>query len=218
MLAFHHAFDDFFVPSLIPARVMQRAFRHQLHETKTNYQLTLTLPGIQPEDLKLACEDGILSIEGETAIGGQTHNVSHRLRLPRDSEVEAGKAVAENGILVLTLPKRHRPTLKLTVEDGNHTLPEAADTDYRLQLALPGMRPSDLKISCEEGVLRVEGETQMEHQHLRASEAYRLPPEVDFEAAVAAAENGILTILLPKRVTPSPRKIDIEVTRALPNF
>ena len=208
MLAFHHPLDDFFLPFLHQRHASPR---HHLHETETDWRLALTLPGIRPEDLKLTVEEGVLSIEGETRDDAHRRlSVSERLRLPRDANVKAAVVTAEHGILTITFPKIAPVMHSLPVTEGALRT-AAGPSDYRLTLALPGMRPADLKLTVEDGVLSIAGETKTGHQHLRVARRERLPHDADVAAAIAVAEHGILTVVLPKREpsTPTPHTLKI---------
>lgn len=207
-----HAIDDLFMPAPffhgVTLRPAKAARRHQLHETDDGYELSLPLPGMRPDDLAMSIEDGVLSISGETKATGKHFEASHRLRLPRDVDAESASAMAEHGIVKIMLPKLPRATHQLPVAEGSDSL-SPADTDYQLTVAVPGVRPSDLKVSCEDGVLSIEGETKAGYQHLVVSRQHRLPDDANFEAGSAAAQDGILTIVVPKRERPAARKLSI---------
>ena len=195
MLGLHHPLDDMLAPFTLLHRP-RYAPRHELHETAHEYQLTLMLPGVRPEDLKMTFEEGLLSVKGECTTGHQRVTASERLRLPRDADGEAAVATAEHGILTITFPKRIPMRQELTVTEGPVPV---VSSDYRLALALPGMRPADLKLTVEDGVLSIAGETTTAHQHLRVARRERLHADADVEAAAVGVENGILTVVLPKR-------------------
>lgn len=107
---------------------------------------------------------------------------------------------------------------------GAHTLAidvhETPDA-YVVTAAVPGVKPEDVDVSIEDGVLTIKGEFRwredVEDQHyLRRELQYgaferslRLPPSVDFDKAEAAFENGMLTLSLPKRPEARPRSIKI---------
>jgi len=194
MLALN-ALDDLFMTVPIWHHHVARsaAPRHQLRETADAYELDLALPGLRPDDLKVTLEDGVLAVEGQT----KHTSASHRLRAPRDIDADAVEAASANGILTITLPKRSPPKHELTVAEGAPTTSTSED-DYRLELPLPGMRPSDLTLIVEDSVLSIEGETKTDRRNFAVSRRHRLPADVDIGATVAGAENGILTVVLPK--------------------
>merc|ERR1712146_676453 len=74
----------------------------------------------------------------------------------------------------------------------------------------------DLKVTFEDGTMVVEGESKTEYAHHRMSKRLALlPADAECEAAVAAAVDGILTILVPKReaaaVTSAPARKTLEI-------
>ncbi|GAB4329858.1 MAG: Hsp20/alpha crystallin family protein [Dehalococcoidia bacterium] len=107
---------------------------------------------------------------------------------------------------------------------GAHTLAinvrETGDA-YVVTAAVPGVKPEDVDVSIEDGVLTIKGEFRwednVEEQHyLRRELQYgaferslRLPPSVDVDNTEATFENGMLTLRLPKRPEARPRSIKI---------
>lgn len=113
---------------------------------------------------------------------------------------------------------------------GAHTLPvdvhETADS-YVVTAAIPGVKPEDVDVSIEDGVLTIKGEFRREENveernYLRRELQYgaferslRLPPSVDFDKAEATFEDGMLKLSLPKRPEARPRSIKITPKAAI---
>mmetsp|Transcript_5417 Transcript_5417/g.13851 ORF Transcript_5417/g.13851 Transcript_5417/m.13851 type:complete len:235 (-) Transcript_5417:247-951(-) len=185
-----------------PQYVEQRAARssaRKFHETDEGYSLSLELPGLSPADLKVAIEDGMITISGTTKTGKHTYNASHRVAVPPEADTKLARAAAENGILSITLPKRQKVIHEIMVASSNDKLPKAADDDYVLSLPFPGVRPSDFKVVCEDRVLSIATETNTSTHATRTLKRTRIPEDADVSAAGAAAEYGILTISMPRR-------------------
>jgi HSP20 family protein len=82
--------------------------------------------------------------------------------------------------------------------------------DFVVKASLPGMKPEDVKVTVERGVLTIQGETRDEsergegryhHRERRWGRVARqviLPDDVDGSACDASFENGVLTITLPR--------------------
>ena len=75
------------------------------------------------------------------------------------------------------------------------------ETEYKIQLSVPGLTKEDLKISTKEGVLRIafEQEEKNEKQHFTHSfvKNYNIPDDVKEKDIEGKVENGILTLTLP---------------------
>jgi HSP20 family protein len=90
---------------------------------------------------------------------------------------------------------------------------DAATTEdaYHIELELPGVKEEDIDISLHDGVLMVKGEKRSEREEKGKSyyfseraygafqRSFRLPGDVNSERIDANFENGVLTVILPKR-------------------
>jgi len=88
---------------------------------------------------------------------------------------------------------------------------------------IPGVKPEDIEVSMEAGVLTVKGEKESEAK--TGKEGYKkvertygsfyrrfsLPDSADGEAISAKCKHGVLEIIIPKRESVKPKKIDILV-------
>ena len=102
---------------------------------------------------------------------------------------------------------------------------EQAD-GIRIMAEIPGVNPSDVKISVEGNVLTIQGEkqqvaeekTERVHRYERIYGAFErsftLPPTVDASNIKATYENGVLTVTLPKVEKAKPRQIQVEVAKS----
>ena len=97
-----------------------------------------------------------------------------------------------------------------------------APQEYRVRLALPGVKPEDVQIHAEQTMLTVSGEVRpeappsggrylhQEHDAGRFSRSVSLPAGVDAERASARFADGVLTITLPKQEAARRRTIPIQ--------
>ena len=97
------------------------------------------------------------------------------------------------------------------------------DKELRLDLELPGIRPDDVEVTAENGVLTVRGEKQgsrkegdeesryhlVERSYGSFTRSFQLPQGLDESKIEADIEHGILSIRIPKAALPQPRKIQI---------
>jgi HSP20 family protein len=97
------------------------------------------------------------------------------------------------------------------------------DGEVRLELELAGLKPSEVEIMAENGVLTVRGEKRSERKEGDESRyqvversygtfirTFQLPQGVDEDQIKADFEHGLLTIHIPKAALPQPKRIQIE--------
>ena len=88
-----------------------------VYETTDELLVKAPLPGVKPEDIEVAIEDGLLTIKGETKTGSEgrkgnylvrehrTGKFFRRLQLPDTVDTEKVESRYEHGVLSITLPK-----------------------------------------------------------------------------------------------------------------
>lgn len=81
----------------------------------------------------------------------------------------------------------------------------------KLRLELPGFTKEEVKLSVEEGVLRIVAHTEDEGRSFLGKQERRLkiPDEVDSDNIQARLENGILYIQIPHRAKAEPKTITV---------
>jgi HSP20 family protein len=96
---------------------------------------------------------------------------------------------------------------------------------YLVTVELPGLKPEDLDITMEDGLLTIQGERQFtsessEQQFHRVERRYgafrraiTLPAHVLAEGIQASFEDGVLQILVPKAEEATPKRIQIRLGR-----
>ena len=92
-----------------------------------------------------------------------------------------------------------------------------------LTAELPGIDPKQLEITCKDNTITLKGERRAkaesgEEVYLRRERgqgsfqrSFTLPFKVDEEKISAEYKHGILSVKLPRREKPAPRKIEIKV-------
>jgi HSP20 family protein len=96
------------------------------------------------------------------------------------------------------------------------------DKEIALMLELPGVKPENVEVTAENGMLRIQGEKRAERKegdeeryHLvertygKFVRTFQLPKGVDESKIVADFEHGVLNVRVPKAALPQPRKITI---------
>lgn len=110
------------------------------------------------------------------------------------------------------------PTMRLATDVSE------TDAAYELKADIPGMRRKDIQIKLtpdrvlqitgerkDEKVEEAEGSKRVERRFGRFSRAFVLPKNVSEEGIKAEAQDGVLTITLPKAQVEEPQPRDIPV-------
>lgn len=96
------------------------------------------------------------------------------------------------------------------------------DNSMTIRVDLPGLSPDDVKIEVQDNVLTISGEMgdtiekEGDRYHYRErhygsfQRSLRLPSTLDTDKVDASFENGVLTIVLPKRPEAQPKQIQVK--------
>jgi HSP20 family protein len=99
------------------------------------------------------------------------------------------------------------------------------ETEDRFEVTadLPGLNSDDVEVTFEDGTLTLRGEREFSRdrdeggQYHRIERSYgsfarsvRLPRVADSERIEASFDNGVLTVLVPKREEAKPRTIEVK--------
>ena len=97
---------------------------------------------------------------------------------------------------------------------------EEADK-FVIHADIPGVKPEEIDISMEDGVLTIRGEKKSKAQtekegYKRVERTYgsfyrrfSLPDTANAEAISAASKHGVLEVVIPKREAVQPKKINV---------
>ncbi len=98
--------------------------------------------------------------------------------------------------------------------------------EFAFDVELPGLKPEQVEITCDNGVLMIRGERQEERKegeegryHLversygSFSRSFQLPQNVNEEEIQAEFDSGLLHVRVPKAEVPQPRRIEIQGAR-----
>lgn len=97
---------------------------------------------------------------------------------------------------------------------------EAADK-FVLHADIPGVKPEEIDVSMEDGVLTIKGEkkteaTNEQEGYKRVERHYgsfyrrfSLPDTANADGISATSKHGVLEIVIPKRETVKPKKINV---------
>ena len=93
--------------------------------------------------------------------------------------------------------------------------------EVRVVMEVPGMDASQLDLTIDNNVLRVSGEKRAdqtdegaawrltERRYGRFERSFVLPRDVRSDAVEASYDNGVLTVVLPKREEAKPRRVEV---------
>lgn len=96
-----------------------------------------------------------------------------------------------------------------------------------IKALVPGIRPEDLEVTTQDGLLTIKGELKQDEQvrdedYILRERRYgtftrtvRLPGNVEVNNAEAHYENGVLTLRIPKAEEAKPKRIQVSVGRML---
>ena len=94
--------------------------------------------------------------------------------------------------------------------------------DIVVRASVPGLKPEDISVTLEDGLLTIEGETKSESEvsesdYLlrerrvgRFRRSLRLPDTADADKAQPSYENGVLTIAVPKQEARKAKRLEIK--------
>lgn len=97
------------------------------------------------------------------------------------------------------------------------------DTEFQIDLELPAVAASDVKVTVKDGVLAVTGERKyeketkgkvhrVERRYGRFSRSFRLPETADESHIEANAKDGVLYLKVAKRAEVKPRAIEVKIS------
>jgi len=77
----------------------------EIESTAAGWQVTVALPGIAPDDLKIEVSETALDIQTSNTDGSEASGFRYHLDLPSDVVVEAVRKELADGVLTVTLPR-----------------------------------------------------------------------------------------------------------------
>jgi HSP20 family protein len=118
----HQSLDRFFneglsSPEAATARSVTWVPRVDVHEEKDRFVVLADVPGVEPKDIDITADNGVLTIRGERrSEKRETENGYERVErvsgtflrrftLPEGANTESIKAKQNNGVLEVTIPK-----------------------------------------------------------------------------------------------------------------
>lgn len=98
-----------------------------------------------------------------------------------------------------------------------------SDKAYEISVELPGVKPEEVDVSIDNGVLTIRGEKKMEEEHkdkdqIRVERSYgsfaralTLPDDANPDGCEASFKDGVLKITLPRREEAQQQRRKVEI-------
>ena len=116
---FDQVFDRYVLP--VPGAVARDAHHWQplvdVRETEDAYRVEVELPAVNPKDVRIGLQDGVVNVSGERrAVASDDADRVHRterrygkfarsFRLPEDADADAIRATAKDGVITIVVGK-----------------------------------------------------------------------------------------------------------------
>jgi len=97
------------------------------------------------------------------------------------------------------------------------------ETEYRIELAVPGLKKEDIKVRFDNGLLSISAEqkqevedkkdnyTHREFSYQNFKRNFKLPEIINEEAIDAKYEEGVLKVIIPKREEAQLKRREINI-------
>jgi HSP20 family protein len=102
---FRNDFDSFFDDFASYNRSENSNFGKVLEEKESYFLATIDMPGVGHDDINIFIDQNILKVNANRVEGDRTFDYSTSLMLPRNVDHDEIKAMYENGVLKMALPK-----------------------------------------------------------------------------------------------------------------
>jgi HSP20 family protein len=95
------------------------------------------------------------------------------------------------------------------------------DNRYVIRADIPGVKPDDVEVTMENGVLTIRGERKFEEteekENFRRIERshgifyrrFSLPDNTDSEGVMATGKDGVIEVTIPKTAEKQPKRIEV---------
>jgi len=107
------------------------------------------------------------------------------------------------------VPLEEGISLKARVEENKD--------DYTFVLEIPGFDENEISIEVKERVLEIAAEhkesSTEKHFYRKVQRAWQLPKGIDEDSVKASLKNGVLTVTVPKKALPAPKKVEVKLLK-----
>jgi len=97
------------------------------------------------------------------------------------------------------------------------------DREYLVRAALPAVKKEDVKVTIDNGMLKIEGERKQKKEDKNEKfhrvesfygtflRQFSLPDNIDANAIRCESQDGVLTVHIPKKTVEKPKQIEVKV-------
>jgi len=204
-----------FCALLDAAHTLNAAPGLEMHQDEHGYQVTFAAPGVPSKDLRIeVVSGGILRIAGQH----RHARFERSIRLPKEADLDQAEVTHSDGLLSIFVPKLAKAAPRqLTIQPADAgPMDEDNDATFRWEVAAPGVRREDLKITLSGNVLHVAGETKGERRHAAIDRKLRLPEGADASRTIVTHADGLLCFYVAPKAAhdAQPRQLAIEAAAA----
>lgn len=210
-----------------------RRCKMDLAATRAGLELTVELPGVEDDDIKIQLIDDLLTISGHVSFEPDREEKNYRLierdfgsfsrsiELPEGVAHDKIKATLSRGLLTVTIPNPSKPEPRTIPVQGQPMRLAETDDGYELIIDMPGLKEADVEVLVADGQLTVREDRKPElgptglrvalarPGHGGPMRSVDLPARVDPDQISAVLSNGVLKVTLPSPSQSNLRKIEV---------
>jgi HSP20 family protein len=193
----------------------------QVSEDKSNYTLSLDLPGVNISDAQVEMLDGgTLRIQTERTTGEAIKSIHHFAFNETTIDTSNIQANLRDGVLSITIPKKEKVMLEpidVTVTSGHAPKEENPNKTSLFSIDIPGIAAKDVKVKFHEGKFAVQaerrrGENTLAKIHRTFAINAKKVDTTQFEAFLA---DGVLEVVAPEKQAAAPLSVAITTNEVL---
>ena len=202
-----------------PKNVSRLIANPHISSMDSEYEISMDVPGIKVHDISIQQESsGRVKVEAIRRRVGQPKEITYRREFalnPKTMGLEDVTADLADGVLTIHVPKKpvpqpfHIPVVSEEPPEDN-TNDEDDDKNVSVTLELPGVKIEHLTITAKEDQLSIVAERKVRGTSSSVMKRSFSVDEdaVDLNEAKAYLQDGLLTIVAPKKVERDEEAVD----------
>jgi len=168
-------------------------------ESDTHYTFQMDVPGVKAHQVTIEEKDGEIEVAAIRTSGEEvtkTYQDVFYIR-PSKSDLSGLVATLNEGVLMVTVPKKNQEPLALAVEAGSAPNEAAEGQEFRFSMDLPGVKLADIKVQVHEEKIHLEASRNVGERNmlLRRTTEVNDPANTDMSQARAFLGDGVFTMI-----------------------